>query len=366
VFDMHETSSVESSPSKAFETGSASREKLPLVVCSTPLLKRKWRWFEPQYDGLARWEFYYGTPASPRIRRIPFASSLALTRSCWQAVRSAKRNGAKLLITHDPRVTFRTGFFQRMLGSRVPHVAWSFNFARLPEGRTRRLMAKGFAHVDRFIVFSSLERDLYHEAFGIPKSKLEMVYWGVGEPTVDQPETPIESGDYICAVGGNARDYPTLMAAMERIPEIPLAVVLRPHNLVGLKTPPNVRVHVDRPFGETNNIIKFSRFMVLPLTGTDVPCGHVTLVNAMLLNKAMVITNSSGVHDYIQEDVNAITCEANAPEALAARIRELWNDPARSERLGADGRRFAKSHCTEESMKGHLDRVLRDFGVLTA
>jgi len=366
VFDMHEPPAVEASPSNAFKTAAASPEDLPLVVCSTSLTSRKWRWFEERYAGRARWDFHYGAPANSRLSRLPHASSLALTCSCWRAVRAAKRDRAKLLITHDPRATFRVARFQRMLGARMPHVAWSFNFAKLPPNRTRSLMAKSFAHVDRFIVFSSLERELYHEAFGIPTSKIEMVYWGVGEPTMAQPETPLESGDYICAVGGNARDYPTLMTAMERIPEIPLAVVLRPHNLVGLKTPPNVRVHVNRSLGESNNIIKFSRFMVLPLAGTDVPCGHVTLVNAMLLGKAMVITNSSGVHDYIQEDGNALTCEANSPEALAARIRELWNDPARSARLGVDGRRFAETQCSETSMQENLDRVLREFGVLTA
>lgn len=357
---MSEIPGVETPPSQA--SASAARGDLPLVVCSTVLSNRKWRWFEAKFADRTRWEFYYGAPASPRDGRAPFLPSLSLSYSCWRAVRSAKRNRARLLITHDPRATFRVARFQQMLGSRIPHVAWSFNFSRLPRGLKRRLMAQSFAHVDRFIVFSSLERDLYHEAFGIPKAKIERVYWGVGEPTVTQPETPLEPGDYICAVGGNARDYPALMAAMERIPEVRLAVVLRPHNLVGLKIPPNVRTHVNRPLGETNNIIKYSRFMALPLAGSDVPCGHVTLVNAMLLSRAMVITNSRGVEDYIQEGVNALTCEARSPEALAARIRELWNDPERSARLGAEGRRFAETRCTQESMGRELDRVLRDFG----
>jgi glycosyltransferase involved in cell wall biosynthesis len=106
--------------------------------------------------------------------------------------------------------------------------------------------------------------------------------------------------------------------------------------------------------------------MALPLAGSDVPCGHVTLVNAMLQSKAMVITNSSGVRDYIHEDVNALTCEANSPEALAARIRELWDDPERAARLGAGGRRFAEAHCTEASAMAHLDRLFQEFGVLPA
>ncbi len=44
------------------------------------------------------------------------------------------------------------------------------------------------------------------------------------------------------------------------------------------------------------------------------PCGHVTLVSAMHLGKAFVISNSSGVKDYVQHGENAIVCEAFSPD----------------------------------------------------
>ena len=282
---MRDSQTAETPSPKSAEAEPAARDDHPLIVCCASIPDRRWRWFEPQFADRTRWEFHYATSVGLRAARIPYVSAVAQTYQCWRAVRSAKRNRAEMLITHDPRVTFRAARLQKAVGARMPHVAWSFNFDSLPRGLLRRMMARSFAHVDRFIVFSSFERALYHQVFDIPISKIEMVYWGVGEPAVAQPESPIESGDYICAVGGNARDYPTLMAAMELIPEIPLVVVMRPQNAVDLKIPPNVRVRLNRPLDETNNIIKFSRFMVLPLRGSDVPCGHVTLVNAMFLGR---------------------------------------------------------------------------------
>jgi glycosyltransferase involved in cell wall biosynthesis len=341
-----------------------AQDARPLVVCATKFRDPGgWRWFENHYADRLRWEFHHATPSSLLERQVS-RPNLALARGCWDAVRGARRDGAGLLVSHDPHVTARCAAFLRMTGARVPHVAWSFNLAELPHGLNRRLMAAAFRHVDRFVVYSTMERALYGEVFGIPLEKIDLLLWGVGEPEVTRPDEPLEPGDYICAIGGNGRDYATLMAAMARLPEVPLVAVMRPGNLAGLTIPPNVRIRVNIPGGEANNILRFSRFMVLPLAGTEVPCGHVTLVNAMFLGRAFLITSSSGVYDYVQEDVNSLTCEAFSPKALAARIRELWNDPDRCARLGRGGRQFADRHCREESVRHHLDAVLRSFGLL--
>ena len=49
-----------------------------------------------------------------------------------------------------------------------------------------------------------------------------------------------------------------------------------------------MRLHVAIPYPRAMNILQHSRFMVLPLKGSAVPCGHVTLVAAMLLFMVVV------------------------------------------------------------------------------
>jgi glycosyltransferase involved in cell wall biosynthesis len=345
-------------------TGGAIARELPLAVCYSGMRHPGgWRWFERHYAGRVRWEFFHAVPANLLERRVT-RPNLASTRGAWQAVRAAGRGGARLLFTHEPRGAARCAIFARLAGVRVPQIAWSFNFSTLPRGAKRRVMAAAFADVARFVVYSGMERTLYSEAFGIPHEKINVLLWGVGPPSLSRPEAPIETGDYVCAVGGNARDYPTLMAAMARLPDIPLIAVMRPENAAGLNIPPNVRLRVDRPLGETNNIIKFSRFMVLPLAGSEVPCGHVTLVSAMHLGKAFIITNSSAVRDYVQDEVNALTCEAGNPAALAERIRTLWDDPQQAAHLGACGRHFAEVHCSENTIRDYLDQTLKEYALL--
>jgi glycosyltransferase involved in cell wall biosynthesis len=333
----------------------------PLVVCTTLSHSPSWRWFERVFDKL-RWDFYGARPRNVLERRIT-RPALASWRACWQAVQAARRNRAVLLISHDARITFRTALAARLGRLRIPHVAWGFNFTTLPRGRHRKLMASAFAHVDRFIVYSTLERSLYAEYFDLDPGRFDVVLWGVGEPLVDSAAAARVQGGYISALGGNARDYRTLFGAIERTREIPLVVVAPPAAIAGLKVPPNVQVQSNVPRDVANNILAYSRFTVLPLAGADVPCGHVTLVAAMYLKKAMIVTRSSGVADYVHEDVNGLLVPAGDVDALAALIRDLWNDPSRCERLGSGGRAFAQAHCSEAQMIEHLKRVLLAYGL---
>ena len=70
-------------------------------------------------------------------------------------------------------------------------------------------------------------------------------------------------------------------------------------------------------------VLYHSRFMVLPLINSKVPCGHVTIVAAMHLGKAMVVTSSSGVADYVTDDENAVTVPPNDVDAMASAIQRL-------------------------------------------
>ena len=289
--------------------------------------------------------------------------SLAAWRTCWESISAADHGQAALVISHDARITARCALAARIQRVRTPHVAWGFNFTSLPRGPQRRLMASAFKHIDRFVAYSTMEQRLYSEYFDIDPRRIDVLLWGVGTPQLDSPEAPLEQGEYICALGGNGRDYRSLFAAMERNPTITLHVVLRPENVAGLKVPPNVRLHVDVPLGTANNILAFSRFMVLPLAGVEVPCGHVTLVAAMYLRKAMVITHSLGVADYVKDGVNSLLVPAGDVDALAVRIRELWMDPQRAEYLGAAGLAFAKAYCCEQRIIDHLKLVLAEYGL---
>jgi len=337
--------------------------KLPLIVNVTTFGLGQWRWFEKYFPGRLRWEFWGNSPENWLERRIKHPN-LALTRASWQAAKLAHAEHARLFVSHDPRATLRCSIALELLRCRIPHFCWTLNFARLPSRLTRPLWSHAFASVDGFVTYSSMERPLYAEYFGIPIEKIDMIHWGQNVPIVRQPEHAIEAGDYICALGENMRDYPTLMAAMTLLPDIRLVAVVRPYNLKGLKVPPNVTIRTNIDSGSAYNILANSRLMVLPLMGMEISCGHTTLVSAMQLGVPTIVTRSEGLSDYAYEGYNTLVCDPFSPQDLAKSITRLWEDRALRDTLVANGRKFVDEHCSERSHIQYFTAIIKSFGLL--
>jgi glycosyltransferase involved in cell wall biosynthesis len=333
-----------------------------LIVCCSPDYGESWRGLGPGITGEgAEWAFFDDRPTHfwERIIRRP---NVGMMRACMQAVRRASKGHAKLLITQDPRTTFWCALFCRMLRMQVDHYVFSFNFPELPEGIRLRLMRYAFTQVKLFSVHSSMERDLYSRCFDIPKDRIRLRLWSIGVPDVS-PDYPLQEGRYVSSIGGNGRDYRTLLEAGLRLPHIPFVLVVRPESVASLTVPANVKVIVNAPFEQAMNIMRHSAFTVLPLSGSTVPAGHVTLVCAMHLGRAVVATDSEGIYDYVRSGHNGVLCEPFSPDSLAQAITKLWEDPAEIARLGKNNRRFGVEHCTEERMRSDLANVLASWDI---
>ncbi len=334
-----------------------------LVICCADFADPAWRWLErPLSDTGIRFEFVRAVPRNIFERRVSFLN-LARLRASFEAVRLAREKKADAIVTHGPALAAWCAFFARVFRLKVPIVAHSFNFTELPN--TVKLSALGWmlSNVDRFVVFSRLESSLYAKAFDLPEDRFDMIHWGVGPPDVSSPEAPLEQGDYVCAIGGNARDYGTLIEAARLTPHIRYVCVVRPDSLRGLDVPSNVTVHTNLPSGQTMNILVHSRFMVLPLLHSKVPCGHVTIVAAMHLGKALIVTDSEGVRDYVQDGHNAITISPRSATALAEATEQLWKSPILCKSIGENGYRFARRECTEGQVVQHFRGWLTEAGL---
>jgi glycosyltransferase involved in cell wall biosynthesis len=334
----------------------------PLIVCCSPDYGEGWRGLGPGITGdAAEWVYFDERPLHWWERSI-HRPNVAMMRACFAAARRASTSRARLLITQDPRTTLLCALFCRMLGVRVNHYVFSFNFPELPTGLRRRLMRYAFAQIQEFSVHSSMERDLYSSYFNIPKDRIRLRLWSIGVPEVS-PKHPLHAGRYVSSIGGNGRDYGTLLAAAAKLPDVRFVLVVRPENLIGLDVPANVTAVVNAPFPEAMNILQYSAFTVLPLAGSTVPCGHVTLVCAMHLAKTVVATDSEGIYDYIRSGDNGVLCEPRSADALAQAIARLWADPAEIARLSENNHRLGAERCTEEQMRSDLATVLAHWEI---
>ena len=282
------------------------------------------------------------------------------------AARRLVRNhsGRSIIVSHGPRPALYVEVLARPTTSQSPHLAFSFNFTDLPAGARRTLMSRYFKRVDRFVVASTVERHVYSEYFQIAAGRIDLLLWSI-QPPLQELSKPARFNDepYICAVGSQARDYETLIEAMRRIPAIKLVLVAGPDALPRGPIPANVKVLTDVPLSDAMNVLAHSLFMVLPLRDSLVPCGHVTVVSAMHMGKAILATNSSGLHDYLIGGTNAEFFAAQDPRQLADKIELLFTQPSLCRRLGDSGLAFARQNCTEDNAVEYFRRYLKDNGL---
>lgn len=334
----------------------------PLIVCCYPEFAEGCRALGPGLTAQEmEWAFFDDRPNyfwEKFSRRL----NIGMIRASFLAVRRASSGNAKLLITLDPRASFWCALFCRLFKVRTDHYVDSFNFSALPTGLKRRLMRYAFRQIRQFAVHSSMECELYSRYFDIPRDYMRLRLWSIGVPEA-APEYPLQKGRYVSSIGGNGRDYGTLLEASRQLPDISFVFVVRPETLTGLDIPANVTVLVNSPFKEAMNILRHSEFTVLPLAGSAIPCGHVTLVCAMHLAKAIVATHSTGISDYLLPGYNGVLCEVSSPNSLALEISKLWTNPAEVARLGENGQRFGAENCSEARMRSDLAAVLAEWDI---
>ena len=220
-------------------------------------------------------------------------------------------------------------------------------------------MRLAFRTVNRFVCFSRMERSLYAAHFDLDIDRIDMIHWAARRPPTDPRAEAIVAGAYICAIGSQGRDYATLIAAMKLLPQIRLIVVTTPESVAGLSLPENVEIRCNIPLHQAMNVLQHSRFSVIPLRGSEVPCGHVTIVSAMHLEKATIVTDSSGVADYVEDGVNGLTVPVGDARAMASAIDRLWNEPAHCSLLGQAAVAFARTSCSEQSAANYFEGYLR-------
>ena len=338
--------------------------KRPAIVNVSELEPPAWNWIGGRFaEDRFRWISFTGRPSSlveARIKRL----KIGRYRACGEAARAAKREGAELIVSHTPWTSAWMSVYCQAIGVKVPHLAFAFTFSKLPTGVRRLFFKRAFRRIDRFVCFSSIERKRYSEYFDIPEDKIDSLPWSVGEPGFDPSVPSIEQPPYLCAIGGEGRDYATLVEAMRRLPDHRLVIVARPANVEVLDLPSNVSVRTNIPLADVWNITAHAKLMVLPLHDTQVPCGHGTLIMAMQLETPSIVTESAGMVDYVSDESTGLICPPGDPEAMARTIRRLWDDETLATRLARNGQTFATEECSEQRTVAYFTDYARSLGLL--
>lgn len=247
------------------------------------------------------------------LERLITKPKISRYRAAFQAVRAAK---GMPIISHLPRMTAAVSMVQAISSKRSPHLAFAFNFTDLPKGWSRRYMVDAFSRVDEFFVFSEYERELYPRYFSLPQERFTSVIWTQDPPRLSGDPSPFVPNSYVSAVGGEGRDYETLLAAAGTLPEINFVIIARPYTVMG-PLPPNVRLLANVPAELTWRIALESSCLIVPLKTRETCCGHITIVSGQLLGIPIISTVSEATREYTKD---VTLCEPGDVAQLASLI----------------------------------------------
>jgi glycosyltransferase involved in cell wall biosynthesis len=261
-------------------------------------------------------------------------------------------------VTVFPQLAFTMAFFKLIFRSKKTLIAWCFNVGSMPSGIRRKFAAVVLRKVDLFVVHSSAEIEAISQGFNIPKSKV--VFLPLQRPLMPQTHPMDVTSPFIIALGTAQRDYKTLIDAMAGL-DIALSIVASQESVAGLSIPNNVTIYEKLSSEECHILIQRSTFVVTPLKASSTAAGQVTLLDAMMYERASVSTNVVGTIDYALDGATTLLVPPSDVTALRAAILKLWNDVPFRKAMQANALEFVRDKLSDENLAAQLDHILQDF-----
>ena len=229
------------------------------------------------------------------------------------------------------------------------------------------------SHVDRFLVYSTWQGQFIRERWQLPP---ERVVWTPFQAdgqffhphavSARNSQFAIRNSQFpiICSAGLEFRDYPTLMEAVEGLDvQVILAAASpwskRADTTAQRPVPPNVTV---RRFNlhELRELYARSRFVVVPLYEVEFQAGVTTILEAMAMGKAVVVTRTPGQTDVVVEGETGLYVPPGDPGAMRETIQYLLNHPDEAARMGSNGRRLLEERMSLDRYVEGLKRVVEE------
>jgi glycosyltransferase involved in cell wall biosynthesis len=259
----------------------------------------------------------------------------------WFAARRTRDAGSGI-ITWFPQLAVGVGLIKRLTGSRRPVIAWCFNLGQVYEGRKGRLARFALSSVDLFVVHSRQEALVYARWLDLPPQRFIFAPLSVAEP----PPAPIvEEEPFVLAMGSAQRDYRTFVRVMAEL-GYPTVIVAGEHAVAGIALPPNVEIRRGLTIDACHNLARRAFVNVVPVGNQTTASGQVTVIEAMMLGKAVVATRCAGTEDYLEDGRTGLLVPPGNGEALKAAVLRLWEDAPLRRHMGDAALRHAGQHFT--------------------
>jgi len=234
----------------------------------------------------------------------------------------------------------------RAMPARKPLVAMFQCWSPRQEFVTSRLDL--FASMDAIIVHcQSMKQHLVD--LKARADRIHVIPYSVDQQFFTPRPTTAPLGNYIFAAGEpRSRNYASMLRTVEGLP-LHLRMAATGHWYSREKetfslpsVPANVSLGSHYRPAELRNLYAGCRFVVLPIKDLVYSGGATVLLESMCMGKAVIVTRSRGIAQYVKDGETALLVEQGDEAGLRAAIEHLWAHPEEARRLGQNGRQWVE------------------------
>lgn len=261
------------------------------------------------------------------------------------------------IFTNGENLAIPLAMMLKTLPQRPAHVTIGH---RLSTGKKRAFLTRLRVHhqIDTIFVYASTQAQKAGE-LGIPVSRVHRIAFHADTRFYRPlPEIPLDPNQ-ICAAGLEWRDYPTLIEAVTPMPDLRVRLAAaspwsKHRNETAKRALPSHIVPRRYEYPELRELYARSSFVVVPLYENDFQAGVTTLLEAMAMGKAVIVTRTTGQTDVVVDGENGLTVAPGDVNGWRVAITRLRSDARLRERLGRNARRWVEQHAS-------LDRWVREI-----
>lgn len=223
-----------------------------------------------------------------------------------------------------------------------------------------------FSLMDAIILHcQSMRRDLLK--LGVPAERLHVIPYGGVDDHFFSPLTEVEQQAGLAMSIGEIRhrDYATLFQAVDGL-SLKLFVAASGRwyareKKADLQTalPNNVTIAGYLSYKELKETYARSQFIVLPLPDLPYAAGVTAILEAMCMERAVIVTRSRGILDYVVDGETGILVNPGDVAAMRETIQDLRAHPEEARRLGQNGRQRIEEELNLDVYVERIATLLR-------
>ncbi|HKF18733.1 MAG TPA: glycosyltransferase family 4 protein [Candidatus Dormibacteraeota bacterium] len=250
----------------------------------------------------------------------------------------------------------------RLKGLSTPHLMLGHHLTTQAKRRVFRLL-RPQARISRVLVHSRRQLELAASELGIPRQRLAFVPYGVDADFWSPTRTREEK--LVVSVGREHRDYATLARACSGLPG---RVFVAAGSLFSPSAPQDQPrswpANFDVGFAEPADLRDWyarASVVVVPLVPNEFQAGVTTILEAMAMAKAVVVTATAGQRDLIEDGMTGLLVPPDDASAMRQAATRLLADPQERRRLGDNARQSVQWQFGldryADCLAQHLDEI---------